>query len=66
AMAVAALAALLLVAGISGTQGQPVPGPAGLLLISAVAVGLEQRAVLGIDNYCVPVAVGLLWSLLRR
>jgi phytol kinase len=66
AMAVAALAALLLVAGISGTQGQPVPGPAGLLLISAVAVGLEQLAVLGIDNYCVPVAVGLLWSLLRR
>ena len=42
------------------------PAGSGLLLISAVAVGLEQLAVLGIDNYCVPVAVGLLWSLLRR
>ncbi|MCP9848878.1 diacylglycerol/polyprenol kinase family protein [Cyanobium sp. Morenito 9A2] len=42
-----------------GSAAQP------LLLITLVATLLEQVAVAGLDNFSVPVAVGLLWSQLR-
>jgi phytol kinase len=38
---------------------------AAIALITAVAVGLEQLSAYGVDNLTVPVAVALLWSLLR-
>ena len=38
---------------------------AAILLISGVAVGLEQLSAYGIDNLSVPLAVGVLWSLVR-
>ncbi|MEY4840227.1 MAG: hypothetical protein RLZZ374_1135 [Cyanobacteriota bacterium] len=36
-----------------------------ILLITALAVGLEQLSAYGLDNLSVPLVVGLLWSLVR-
>ncbi|MEB3265148.1 MAG: dolichol kinase [Cyanobacteriota bacterium] len=63
AMAAAAVAALGLVAAFSSSG--TAPSAATLLLITAAAVALEQVAVLGSDNYSVPVVVGALWAWLR-
>ena len=38
---------------------------AAILVITALAVGLEQLSAYGLDNLSVPLAVGLLWSLLK-
>ena len=38
---------------------------AAILVLTALAVGLEQLSAYGLDNLSVPLAVGLLWSLLR-
>ena len=42
--------------------GLPHPELIGLLTITAAAVLLEQAAVLGLDNYTVPLAAGWLWA----
>lgn len=38
---------------------------AAILLLTALAVGLEQLSAYGLDNLSVPLVVGLLWSLVR-
>jgi phytol kinase len=58
AMAGMALMVLLLLRQLGGSG----PGPVALVLISLAATLLEQVAVLGLDNFSVPVATGLLWS----
>jgi phytol kinase len=62
-MAAASLAVLVSLSLASGTGANDlaVAAPA-LLLITLVATLLEQIAVAGLDNFTVPVAVGLLWS----
>ena len=42
----------------------PAPAPAVIVLITLVATGLEQWALLGIDNFSVPLAVAGLWRVL--
>ena len=37
------------------------PGAIGLVVISLLAVGLEQLSRWGIDNLSVPIAVGISW-----
>ena len=66
AMAGGSLAMLLLVQRCSAAAGQASPSAAGLLVVTAVAVLLEQAAVLGIDNFTVPVASGWLWHSLSQ
>lgn len=66
AMAAASLVVLLGLGAVAAAQGRPAPPPWALLAITAAAVLLEQGAVLGIDNFTVPVAVGWLWSSLAR
>jgi dolichol kinase len=44
--------------------GTPQAGVA-ILVITALAVGLEQISAYGLDNLSVPLVVGLLWSLFR-
>ncbi len=55
--------------GASHLEAWAASGPpqaaAAILLITAVAVGLEQLSAYGLDNLSVPLAVGLLWSLVR-
>ncbi len=58
AMAGMALMVLLLLRQLGGSG----PGPVALVLISLAATLLEQVAVLGLDNFNVPVATSLLWS----
>lgn len=60
-VSLAVLAALRLALQAGGGLGPSLPA---LVAIAAVAMLLEQFALLGIDNLAVPVAVGLLWSLL--
>jgi phytol kinase len=38
---------------------------ASILVLTALAVGLEQLSAYGLDNLSVPLVVGLLWSLVR-
>ena len=66
AMALASLLVLLVLRAIALSQGSAAPPPEALLGITAAAVLLEQCAVLGLDNFTVPVAVGWLWSTLAR
>lgn len=66
AMALASLLVLLVLRAIALSQGSAAPPPEALLAITAAAVLLEQCAVLGLDNFTVPVAVGWLWSTLAR
>lgn len=58
-MALVSLAVLLVVAAAAS------PGPAlpVLVLLALAATGLEQVALLGLDNLTVPLAVALLWVL---
>ena len=76
AMAIATAAVLSLLwilqapgTGVAGAAGWAAAGPpqagAAILVITAVAVGLEQLSAYGLDNLSVPLAVGLLWSLVR-
>ncbi|MEX0587742.1 MAG: dolichol kinase [Cyanobium sp.] len=66
AMAIGSLAMLLLVRQLAVAAGLPHPGPIALVAIAAIAVALEQVAVLGIDNFSVPLAAGWLWEQLSR
>ena len=61
AMALASLTVLLSLAQLGAG---PAPAPAGIVLITLVATGLEQWALLGIDNFSVPLAVAGLWRVL--
>lgn len=61
AMALASLTVLLTLGQLGGG---PAPAPAGIVLIALVATGLEQWALLGIDNFSVPMAVAGLWQVL--
>jgi dolichol kinase len=53
---------LLLVRQLAQAAGLPQPELIGLLMITAAAVLLEQAAVLGVDNFTVPLAAGWLWA----
>jgi phytol kinase len=64
AMAIASLLVLLGLRAVALAQGMTAPSATALLAITAVAVLLEQGAVVGLDNFTVPVAVGWLWSTL--
>lgn len=66
AMAIASLLVLLSLRAVALAQGMPAPAAGTLLGITALAVLLEQCAVIGLDNFTVPVAVGWLWSALAR
>lgn len=61
AMAVASLTVLL---ALGQLGGDPSPAAAEIALIALVATGLEQWALLGIDNFSVPMAVAGLWQVL--
>jgi len=47
---------------LAQAAGLPQPELIGLLTITATAVLLEQAAVLGVDNFTVPLAAGWLWA----
>jgi phytol kinase len=66
AMATASLVVLFALQAVAKAQGLAAPPALVLLAITAAAVLLEQCAVLGLDNFTVPVAVGWLWSSLAR
>lgn len=66
AMATASLVVLFALQVVAKAQGLAAPPALVLLAITAAAVLLEQCAVLGLDNFTVPVAVGWLWSSLAR
>jgi len=52
--------------GLAGwaAAGAPQAGVA-IVVLTALAVGLEQLSAYGLDNLSVPLVVGLLWSLVR-
>ena len=56
------LAMLLVVRQWAQAAGLPQPALGALLAIAAAAVLLEQAAVLGLDNFTVPLAAGWLWA----
>lgn len=62
AMGLGSLTMLLLVHQQALMAGLPHPELTGLLAIAATAVLLEQAAVLGIDNFTVPLVAGWLWA----
>ncbi|MEB3307309.1 MAG: dolichol kinase [Cyanobacteriota bacterium] len=66
AMAAASLVVLVGLRAFCLDQGLPTPGLPALVGITAAAVSLEQVAVLGIDNFTVPMAVGCLWNSLAH
>ena len=66
AMGTASLVVLFALQAVAKAQGLAAPPALDLLAITAAAVLLEQCAVLGLDNFTVPVAVGWLWSSLAR
>jgi len=66
AMAGGSLAMLLLVQQLAAGAGAPHPSLPGLLAITLAAVLLEQAAVVGIDNFSVPVVSGWLWHSLSQ
>lgn len=66
AMGTASLVVLFALQAVAKAQGLAAPPALVLLAITAAAVLLEQCAVLGLDNFTVPVAVGWLWSSLAR
>jgi phytol kinase len=59
-----ALASLTVLLALGQLGGGPAPAPAQIALIALVATGLEQWALLGIDNFSVPMAVAGLWRVL--
>ena len=60
-MAVAALIVLALLAAAAHSAGLTAPPLPTLVLMAALATGLEQFSCYGIDNLSVPLATGLLW-----
>ena len=60
AMALASLVVLLAVAAVAPQH----PGALALVLLALIATGLEQLALLGLDNLTVPLAVAGLWLLI--
>jgi phytol kinase len=62
AMALGSLAMLLLVRQLTIAAGLPHPGLLSLVAITTLAVALEQVAVMGIDNFTVPLVTGWLWE----
>lgn len=66
AMAAASLVVLLMLRAVALAQGMAAPPVEALVASAAAAVVLEQCAVVGLDNFSVPVAVGWLWSTLAR
>ena len=69
AMAIASAAVLTLIwilqAPAAEASAAATWAAAAIVLITAVAVGLEQLSAFGLDNLSVPLAVGLLWNLVR-
>lgn len=61
-MLLAALAVLLALTTLAGTQGLTAPAWPALLLIATAATTLEQFSAYGIDNLSVPLATALLWQ----
>jgi phytol kinase len=59
-----ALASLTVLLALGQLGGDPSPTAAEIALIALVATGLEQWALLGIDNFSVPMAVAGLWQVL--
>jgi phytol kinase len=59
-----ALASLTVLLALGQLGGDPSPAAAEIALIALVATGLEQWALLGIDNFSVPMAVAGLWQVL--
>ncbi|MCP9930545.1 dolichol kinase [Cyanobium sp. AMD-g] len=59
-----ALASLTVLLALGQLGGDPSPAAAEMALIALVATGLEQWALLGIDNFSVPMAVAGLWQVL--
>jgi phytol kinase len=66
AMALASLTVLVVLRAVALAQGCAAPAPELLPLIALAGVLLEQWAVVGFDNFTVPVAVGWLWSALAH
>ena len=65
-MALTSLAVLLGLGLVCAAAGLPAPTPPELLTLALAAVLLEQIAVLGLDNFTVPIGIGLLWQLLSQ
>jgi len=63
-MALTSLAVLLGLLLVCTAAGLPAPPLAGVFGLTLAAVLLEQIAVLGLDNFTVPIGIGLLWQLL--
>ncbi|WP_216906936.1 dolichol kinase [Synechococcus sp. CCY 0621] len=59
-----ALASLTVLLALGQLGSDPSPAVAEIALIALVATGLEQWALLGIDNFSVPMAVAGLWQVL--
>lgn len=59
-----ALASLTVLLALGQLDGGSAPAPAEIVLIALVATGLEQWALLGIDNFSVPMVVAGLWRVL--
>ncbi|MEA5442410.1 dolichol kinase [Cyanobium gracile] len=58
------LASLTVLLALGQLGSDPSPATAEIALIALVATGLEQWALLGIDNFSVPMAVASLWRVL--
>ncbi|MFM7085752.1 MAG: diacylglycerol/polyprenol kinase family protein [Cyanobium sp.] len=57
-----ALASLMSLQAVAAAAGSSAPAPLLLLAIALGATGLEQIALLGLDNLTVPLAVALAWT----
>jgi phytol kinase len=65
-MGITSLAMLLALMVTCRAIGQPAPGFAAVNGLALVAMLLEQIAVLGLDNFTVPIGMALLWNLLSQ
>ena len=65
-MALVSLAVLLGLMLTCRAIGQPAPDLAAVGGLALVAMLLEQIALLGLDNFTVPIGIALLWHLLSR
>jgi len=65
-MAITSLAVLQGLGMVCAAAGLPAPTPPEVLALALTAVLLEQIAVLGLDNFTVPIGIGLLWQLLSQ
>jgi phytol kinase len=63
-MALTSLTVLLGLMLVCAAAGLPAPSLAGVVGLTLAAVLLEQIAVLGLDNFTVPIGIALLWQLL--